>query len=97
MLYYDGSGFQTNKQEVLLDETLCIFTSGNIEYLFEILPEAVIDCFALNDRVVVAHSFGAEQIINLSRQQAVFMAEKINEFIANEIEKLNDEAQTDLF
>lgn len=97
MLYYDGTAFQTDKQEVLLDETICIFTYGNIAHLFEVLPEVVLDCFALNDRVIVAHPFGAEQIVDLRPEQAVFVAERINQFIADEIEKLNDEAQTDLF
>lgn len=97
MLYYDGTAFQTDTQEVILDETLCIFTSGNIEYLFEILPEVVIDCFALNDRVIVAHEFGAEQITGLLPTQAAFMASEINKFIEEEIRKLNDEAQGNLF
>jgi hypothetical protein len=93
LLFDEDEGFfRTMTQEIILDDTLQVVTRGKVFHVVEILPESVVDCFALNDRVVIAHDYGAVQITGLYPKQAEFLADRIN----IHIDELLDEIQEDL-
>lgn len=95
LLFDEDEGFfRTKQQEVILDDTIQVITIGNVFHVFEILPEFILDVFALNDRVIISHGFGAQHITGLYPKQAEFLADKINEHIDL---LLDDEVQDDLY